>query len=372
MSAAAETPEGAALPGRATPKATAQVAAATDTAGFYRPGWDGLTCASLGLGTYLGEPDADTDARYGAALRRYWRNGGNLVDSAINYRFQRSERVIGAALRATVAAGEAAREALIVCTKGGYLSFDGEWPTDPNAWVRKTFIETKIAQPDEIVDGHCLAPGYLRHQIAQSRANLGVACIDLYYLHNPEGQRAALGDAAFRERLREALATLEVAVAQGHIAAYGLATWNGFRAKPSEPEYLSVEAVLEAARDVAGDRHHLRVIQLPLNFQMLEAVGRANQPGERSLLEAAAEHGVSVLASAPLLQARVLGRLPASRQSRFAPGITDAQRALQFVRSLPGVTAALAGMARPDHVDENLALRRYPPLTAEEVKMFFG
>ena len=159
---------------------------------------------------------------------------------------------------------------------------------------------------------------------------------------------------------------------QGHIGAYGLATWNGFRAKPSEPEYLSVEAVLEAARDVAGDRHHLRALQLPLNFQMLEALGRANQPGDRSLLEAAAEHGLSVLASAPLLQARVLGRLPVALQARFAAGMTDAQRALQFVRSLPGLTAALAGMARPAHVDENLALRRYPPLTAEELKAFFA
>lgn len=360
------------LPGRATPAATAQLAAHAEAAHFYRGGWDGLTLATVGLGTYLGEPDAATDTSYGEALRQYWRSGGNLVDSAINYRFQRSERVIGAALRAAVAAGEVTREAVVVCTKGGYLSFDGAWPADPDAWVRQTFIDTKIIRPDEIVDGHCMAPAYLRHQIAQSCANLGVDCLDLYYLHNPEGQRAALGEAEFRERLREALATLEVAVAQGHIGAYGLATWNGFRAKPSEPEYLSVEAVLEAARDVAGDRHHLRALQLPLNFQMLEALGRANQPGDRSLLEAAAEHGLSVLASAPLLQARVLGRLPVALQARFAAGMTDAQRALQFVRSLPGLTAALAGMARPAHVDENLALRRYPPLTAEELKAFFA
>ncbi len=361
-----------ALPGRANPAATAHWAASHGTAGFYRAGWDGLMVASVGLGTYLGEPDVATDDAYAAALRQYWRLGGNLVDSAINYRFQRSERVIGAALAAAVAAGEVQREQIIVCTKGGYLSFDGAWPDDPEAWIRTNFIAPGIVTPDEIVDGHCMAPAYLRHQIAQSKRNLGVDCIDLYYLHNPEGQRAALGEDAFRDRLREAFATLEVAVAQGHIAAYGVATWNGLRAKPAEPDYLSLAGVLEVAHDVSGDRHHLRAIQLPLNFQMLEALGRANQPGDRSALEAAADQGVHVLASAPMLQARVLGRLPAALQARFAPGLTDAQRALQFVRSLPGLTAALAGMARTAHVDENLGLRDHAPLTADELKQFFA
>jgi len=356
----------------ATPEATAQWAAGHESASFYRRGWDDLSVASVGLGTYLGEPDAATDAAYAAALRRYWQLGGNLVDSAINYRFQRSERVIGAALAAAVAAGEVRREDIVLCTKGGYLSFDGAWPADPDAWVRDTFITPGLVQPDEIVEGHCMAPAYLRHQIAQSKHNLGVDCIDLYYLHNPEGQRAALGEAAFRDRLREAFAALEVAVAQGHIAAYGAATWNGFRARPDEPEYLSLAAVLEVARDVSGDRHHFRAIQLPLNFQMLEGLGRANQPGDRSGLEAAAEHGVAVMASAALLQGRVLGRLPAALRAKFAPGLTDAQRALQFVRSMPGLTSALAGMSKAAHVDENLALRTHAPLTSAEVQAFFS
>ncbi len=360
------------LPGRANAEATAQWAERHETVGFYRRGWDGLTLASVGLGTYLGEPDAATDTAYASALQRYWQLGGNLIDSAINYRFQRSERVIGAALAVAVAAGEVPREAVVLCTKGGYLPFDGEWPADPAAWINATFLAPGIVTADEIVDGHCMAPAYLRHQIAQSRQNLGVDCIDLYYLHNPEGQRAALGEDAFRDRLREAFATLEVAVAQGHIAAYGVATWDGFRAQPSEPEYLALEGVLEVAQDVSGDRHHFRAIQLPLNFQMLEALGRANQPGDRSALEAAADHGLSVLASAPLLQARVLGRLPATLQAKFAPGMTDAQRALQFVRSLPGLTAALAGMARPAHVDDNLGLRNHAPLTPDALKLFFA
>jgi aryl-alcohol dehydrogenase-like predicted oxidoreductase len=349
----------------ATPEGTLALAERHPSLNFYRPGWDGLTVASIGLGTYLGEADHATDERYAQAVRRYLQLGGNLIDSAINYRFQRSERAIGAALAAALAAGDVRREEVVLCTKGGYLSFEDQWPADPAQWAHDTFIATGIVEPGEIVEGHCMAPAYLRHQIAQSRANLQVECLDLYYVHNPEGQRAALGDEVFRDRLREAFAALEVAVAQGHIAAYGVATWNGFRVAPEAADYLSLPAVLAVARDVAGDRHHLRAIQLPVNFQMLEALGKRNQPGASGLttfLEAAAAQGVAVIASASLLQSRLLNRLPESLRAKFEAGLSDAERALQFVRSTPGLTSALVGMSRAAHVEENLRLRQLPPM----------
>jgi len=57
---------------------------------------------------------------------------------------------------------------------------------------------------------------------------------------------------------------------------------------------------------------------------------------------------------------------------RAVPGFaTDAQRALQFARSAPGVTAALVGMARVAHVEENLALLAMPPLSADAVVGLF-
>ena len=181
----------------ATPTHTAALAARQGTAEFYRAGWDGLNVATIGLGTYLGDPDSATDDRYVAAIGRYFELGGNLVDSAINYRFQRSERAIGAALTSAIAAGVVSRNEVVLCTKAGYLSFDGDWPSDPEAWVRTTFLDTGIVRADDIVDGHCMAPAYLRHQIRQSRANLQVECIDLYYLHNPEAELAASGISSF-------------------------------------------------------------------------------------------------------------------------------------------------------------------------------
>ena len=63
--------------------------------------------SSIGIGTYLGEPDAATDRGYAQAVVAAVEGGINVIDSAINYRFQRSERSIGAALRELTAKGYA-------------------------------------------------------------------------------------------------------------------------------------------------------------------------------------------------------------------------------------------------------------------------
>src|SRR5580765_6916450 len=81
----------------------------------------GLVLSSIGIGTYLGQPDERTDAAYTAAIVAAVENGINVADAAINYRFQRSERSIGAALQQLAAKGFE-REEIIVCTKGGYLT----------------------------------------------------------------------------------------------------------------------------------------------------------------------------------------------------------------------------------------------------------
>src|SRR5271167_1613607 len=57
-----------------------------------------LAVSTLGIGTYLGNPDEATDRAYTEAVIAAVESGFNVVDSAINYRLQRSERSIGAAL----------------------------------------------------------------------------------------------------------------------------------------------------------------------------------------------------------------------------------------------------------------------------------
>ena len=47
----------------------------------------GFRLSSIGIGTYLGEPDEATDQAYCAAVKTAVSLGVNVVDTAINYRF---------------------------------------------------------------------------------------------------------------------------------------------------------------------------------------------------------------------------------------------------------------------------------------------
>src|SRR5215469_8013661 len=88
--------------------------------GNYRPLCE-LSISSLGIGTYLGDEDAGTDEAYTEAIRAALRGGINLIDTAVNYRCQRSERVIGQVLAEIIRSGELTRDQMVVATKGGYI-----------------------------------------------------------------------------------------------------------------------------------------------------------------------------------------------------------------------------------------------------------
>jgi len=361
------------LPGRATPDGTARFRErfAHLDAGFFGRAL-GLEMSSLGLGTYLGEPDAETDRAYGEALRLAPSLGCNLIDTAINYRCQFSERVIGGALRDLVAGGVIARDEMVVCTKGGYLSFDGP-PTDARGWVRDTFIEPGIIDWSDIVSHNVMHPRYIRHQLEASLANLGLETIDVYYLHNPESQLQGVSHAQFLERMTACFEELEGAAAEGHIGVYGVATWDAFRVDRSAQGALSIEELVRTAHAVGGDAHHFRVVQMPFNLAMPEAfvkptqhIGRDRVPA----LEAAARLELTAFASGSLSQGR-LTALPPGLAAMIPGPASDAQRSLQFVRSTPGVAAALVGMKTAAHVRDNLALGGCPRMTADQFAGLF-
>src|SRR5207249_8774575 len=112
--------------------------------------------------------------------------GANVIDTAANYRFQRSERSVGAAIRELTARGFA-REEIVICTKGGYLPFDGAPPRDVRKYIEENFIETGIAGWDEVAGGsHCMTPSYLDNQLEQSLRNMKLSSVEVYYVHNPE------------------------------------------------------------------------------------------------------------------------------------------------------------------------------------------
>ena len=349
------------ISGRATPQGTLRYAARFQgraAAGHFREGAGGLFFSSIGIGTYLGEPDAATDAGYQAAVVAAVEGGFNVIDAAINYRFQRSERSVGAGIRDLIAKGFA-REEFIVCTKAGFLTPDGSMPDDANEYFGHEYVERGIFTPDDIAGGcHCMTPRFLSDQLDRSLKNLGLECVDVFYLHNPETQLDDVPPAEFRKRLRAAFELLEKSAGEGKIGAYGLATWNAFRADSNSPGYFSLAEFVEMAREVGGENHHLRFVQLPLNLAMPEALIKANQIAQGktlAMVQAARTLGISLITSAPLLQGQLTRNLPPYIGA--ALGLkTNSEQALQFARSTPGVTTALVGMSRAEHVRANQAL----------------
>ena len=365
MTSSLETPT---LRGQATVKATDRFRtrfAKRFEDHFYRKSLDGLCVSSIGIGTYLGESDDDDDARYFETLSTAIASGINLIDTAINYRCQRSELTVGRVLSSVIRDGSASREEIVVCTKGGYIPLDRAAPPSRAAYqsyLQAEFYDQGVMDPSDVVaGGHCMAPRYLAHQLARSRANLGLRTVDLYYLHNPEQQLDVLDRTSFLTRVRSAFAFLEERVREGEIGRYGCATWNGFRVAPESPGHLSLEELVQVALDVGGRNHHFRVIQLPINLGMVEAIRHPTQRiGNRTvtLLDAAHHFGIAVVASASLLQSRLASGLPQQVRDAFPSLSSDAQRALTFTRSLPAVSAALVGMKSVAHLEDNLGSAR--------------
>lgn len=333
-----------------------------------------LWLSSIGIGTYLGEANMPTDKSYTEAITSAVEQGCNVIDTAANYRFQRSERAIGEALK-SLKRKKYGRDEIVICTKGGYLPFDSEPPTNVRQYFIENFVETGIADFDDIVGGsHCMTPAYLQSQINQSLKNMDIEGIDVYYIHNPESQLAEVETAEFEERLASAFELLEENRANGKINFYGVATWNGFRVSPQHKSFHSLEKMVEIAKKVGGENHGFKFIQVPFNLTMPEALVLKNQSlnGEaQSTVAVAHALDITVIASASISQGQLATGLPANVSETLGKMETDAQTSLQFVRSAPGITTALVGMSRTPHVEENMKLGRIEPVSNDIFMQLF-
>ena len=154
---------------------------------------------------------------------------------------------------------------------------------------------------------------------------------------------------------------MEDAVLSGQIAAYGLATWEGFRLPVTSREHLDLAKIKSIAREVAGNKEdQFRFLQLPLNMTMLEALLLPTQKIEGQsipVLEAAYRLGIIPVASNSICKAQIAGQIPENINCAFDDNLwTDCQRGLQYTRSAPALATALVGMKTIEHIEENLAL----------------
>ena len=313
-----------------------------------------LTVSSLGIGSYLGSMDDQTCRSYEDAIKAALLDGINFIDTSLNYRNQLSERNIGAALEPLLLGGKIGRDEFVVATKAGYL-------------VQGAVTSAVVDKEDVVGEGHAMSPRFLVDQLERSRKNLGLATIDIFYLHNPETQLEELGEEEFYVRLEAAFSTLEELVSDGKIRYYGAATWGGFR---RAKDGLSLRRMEEIARSIAGELHKFRFIQLPFNLAMPEAL-QLRDEGGRSVLDHAVDLDISVVASASILQSRLAQGLPEVLRERLSGFDTDAQRAIQFTRSTPGIDVALVGMSKVAHVLENLGVAQVPPVELDDYLQLF-
>ncbi|NEQ78344.1 MAG: aldo/keto reductase [Okeania sp. SIO2C9] len=334
-----------------------------------------LTMSSIGIGTYLGTSDAATDDLVTEAIIKSVKSGINLIDTAINYRSQHGEMSVKAALFKLIESQTVSRSELIICSKGGFI---------PNRAREKWFKQEYVDHPkfniqitDMVAGIHCMHPEYIQDQLERSLTNLGVETIDIYYLHNPETQLGIIPPEEFYRRLKAVFAVLEKAADAGKITAYGIATWQGFRVPPTDAKHIDLAKAKSIAQQVAGGKgDRFQFIQLPVNLTMPEAVITPTQPLEGKILPAitaANQLGINAIASASIAQAKNLMQLPQNIIHGLGENLkTDAVRALQFTRSVPGLSSALVGMKSPKHITENLALTSIPPLDATYFPQLIG
>lgn len=340
---------------------------------YFRRFGDGVV-SSIGIGTYRGDLTDATDTRYQAAIETALDRGVNVVDTAINYRGQRSERVVGTALRETAVD----TDGVVVATKGGFIPFDGSRPDNPERYVQENYVNTGIIDRQDLALGsHCLTPDYLADQLDRSLSNLGVATIDCYFVHNPETQLAIRSRGAVYDQLETAFELLERRRMAGDIRTYGVATWDAFRVPDDDDTYLSLPTVVSRARAAAEtvgmETTGFRAIQLPFNVLMPEAFTVAAHQGSEgpvSALRFAHQAGLSVFTSASIAQGRLASGIPPD-VAAVLTGDRPVHRAITFARSAPGVTCALVGTTSAEHVQENVAAGYDDPLGADTFAEIF-
>jgi len=325
-----------------------------------------LTLSNVGIGTYLGNPDTETDNLVEDAIKKSILGGINVIDSAINYRAQKAERSVGNAISQLIDNNDISREEIFVSTKNGYVTNDGDIKEDLMQYVMREYGKTGIVKEGDISPGyHCMTVPYLNDQLERSLKNLRLDCVDLMYLHNSVEGQTHLPREQFLKNLKDVFEFYEKKRKDGKIRFYGMATWECFRTTPENPLFLQLAEVMDLAVQAGGKEHGFRFIQLPFNLMLDQAylTKNHNVGGKTvSALEAAKEFNLGVFTSVPIMQGKLLAANAIPEFGNFSASV----RLLQFVRSTPGITAPLIGHKLESHVKENMNVMKIPPLSELE------
>lgn len=280
-----------------------------------------------------------------AVLERAWHAGVRYFDTAPHYGHGLSERRFGAALR------ERPRDSFVLSTKvGRLLHADAGAPADQHGYVDvPRYVQTYDYS----------RAGVLR-SLADSRTRLGLARIDVAYVHDLD--RVTHGEAfaaRFRTLLDEGLPALAELRAAGVVAAYGIGV-NGVDICLDVLRHADLDVILLAGRYTLADQSALPellpacmrrdvavVLGGPFNSGIL-ATGVSPPDG--------AEPCFDYAPAPPAIRRRVAAIEAVCERHR----VPLRAAALQFAAAHPAAACVLAGARSGPEVDDLVAMRRYP------------
>ena len=330
-----------------------------------------IKLSSLGVGTFPGAADDVTDVAVAAVVAQALQAGINVIDTGAHYRYGRAPRAMGAGIARAMAAG-IRREEFFVLGKGGFLTYPEGRPEDPATFFRDEIEAKGLGKEEDLAQGvHCLSPEYLLWQLDQIRQQTGLETLDVFLVDQPEVHIPLIGKERMHQKLLAVFTALEEAVRAGKLRYYGISTFHACRVETDHLLFQSLTSLIGLAEKAAGqgNRHHLRVVQMPFNALMPEAYTRFSQVTGQgnigSTIQAAFQLKLTVMASHPLGKGLLAREEVPALQTAMPELANAAQRTMQFVRSTPGVGTTLVGLSDPAHLADLLAVARNLPLPKE-------
>jgi len=340
-----------------------------------------LQLSSIGIGTFPGAASDEVDANYAEIISRALQNGINVIDTGAHYRYGRSMQAAGEGVRRALQAG-VAREQLFLVSKGGFLSFKDGPPQDFDAWFDAEIIKPGLGTKEDLTKAHLISPQYIGFQLELSRQMMGVETLDAFLIDQPEIHIPIIGKNNLNQKLEKVFVVLEQAVKDKKLRYYGISTFNGFRVETDDPLFQSITSMQghaeKAAKLVWQDeqaKHHFKVVQMPFNQVMLEGFTRFSHATGHgniaSTIQAAFQLKVYLMASHTMFKGHLAQQCTDTVMQALPQLENDAQRALQFNRSTPGLGTSLVGVSTPQHLDDVLAVAKIPPMEKTEyLKMY--
>ncbi len=315
----------------------------------------------LGIGTYLGNLSETTSQNMQKTLHEaVTTHHLNVIDTAINYRCQLSERTIGKLISSL----QQSRSTLYISTKGGFIPFDQTVPKSVSEYVNQSFMKPLNLTTQDIHDHcHSIHPTYLKWSFEQSLRNLNTPYVDCYFIHNPEFALTFMTRTEWEKRLLDCFAWLESEVTQGRCRMYGIATWQGLRVAPKNPQYIDLHTLWHKAQTLGYT--NLRALQLPFNIHLNEFITLKNQRHLQSPRwwltpnEWIREHDITTFTSAPFLEGQLITHFQDITEMAHTPdSLTPAQHLLDWVLANGNQTTTLVGTTSLNHLKE--AVSRIP------------